>query len=156
VVGHQGLLEAARAVHLVRDEQRPLGDGERPQVERLVMQDSEGQAVGLHVRAPRLVPADVGSVEGYRERAEPDVKPADGTTVLKGWNVSDECAYKSIGSSVSIVHCMIIRSMATPAEHRGIHIPINGCINVLALTKPSRDAIVAIARTATWGSGAHR
>jgi hypothetical protein len=82
VEGHQGLLEARRAARPVRDDQDAVGDGERPQIERLVMQHAQRQPVALGVGAARLVPPDVRGVEGNRDRPEPDVDPTHGTLVL--------------------------------------------------------------------------
>ena len=62
----------------------PVGDGERAEVERLVVQHAEGQPVALRVGAARLVPADVGRVEGNRHRAQSDVEAADGAAKLVG------------------------------------------------------------------------
>jgi hypothetical protein len=72
-------------MHVVRHEDDPLGDGEHPQVERLVVQDAEGQSVGLLIRTARLMPADVGRVEGNRDGTKLDVKSADGTPILVGF-----------------------------------------------------------------------
>src|SRR5262249_39196762 len=77
VEGKERLLEAGRAVRLIRDEQDALRDGERPEVERLVVEHAEGQAVVLGLGAAGLVPSDVGSLQGDRHRAEPHVEPAD-------------------------------------------------------------------------------
>jgi hypothetical protein len=51
-------------VRLVGGEQRAIVvDGERPQVEQLVVQDAQCQTVALLVRPARLMPADVCRVE---------------------------------------------------------------------------------------------
>jgi hypothetical protein len=47
-----------------------------------VVQHAQGKPVVLPVGAARLVPADVGGVQGDGHRPEPDVEPADGTAVL--------------------------------------------------------------------------
>jgi hypothetical protein len=69
VVPQQGLLEPAGAVGLL-GHQHPavLGEGERPQVEQLVVQDAQVQAVRLLVGAGGLDPADVGGVQGDGQR----------------------------------------------------------------------------------------
>src|SRR5262249_19509136 len=84
VEGQQRFLEARGAVGLVGDEEDALPHGKGPEVERLVVQDAEGQAVVLCLRAPGLVPADVRGVQGDRYRAEAHVEPADGAPVLVG------------------------------------------------------------------------
>ena len=86
VEGQQRFLEARRAVRLVGDEQdTPSRDREGAQVERLVVQDAESQAIVFGLRAARLVPANVSGVQGDRHRAEPDVEAADGAAVLVGF-----------------------------------------------------------------------
>ena len=67
MVPEEDLLETLASVGLVRDQEAQVPpDGEGPEVERPVMEDAQGQAVGLGIRTARLVPADVGGVEGHQ------------------------------------------------------------------------------------------
>src|SRR5947209_17181137 len=60
-VAEQQVIKAGGAVGLIGDEQHGLGvDGEASQVEELVVQHAQSQAVALPVRATGLVPANVG------------------------------------------------------------------------------------------------
>src|SRR5262249_16765786 len=80
---HQGLLEPGSTVNLIRDEQKPVSvDRKSSQVEDLVVQDTQGQSVALMVRAPGLMPADVGRIQGDGHGAEPYVETADRTAVF--------------------------------------------------------------------------
>jgi hypothetical protein len=85
VVAQQCFLEPRGAVGLVGDEQHAgVVQGEGTQVERLVVQHAQGQAVALLVGAVGLVPADVGRVQGDGHRAQPHVEAAHGAAVLVG------------------------------------------------------------------------
>jgi len=52
------------------------------QIERLVVEDAQGETVALDLRPDRLVPADVGGVQGDRHRAEPNVESANGAAIF--------------------------------------------------------------------------
>jgi len=49
-----------------------------------VVQDAEREPIVLRLRATRLVPADVGGIQGDRHRAKAYVETADGASVLVG------------------------------------------------------------------------
>src|SRR5262245_25059860 len=85
VVAEERLLERHDAVDQLRDEQHlVVPDGERSQVEHLVVQRAEGKPVTLQVGAVGLVPADVGRVESDGHGPELQVEPAHGATELVG------------------------------------------------------------------------
>jgi hypothetical protein len=52
--------------------------------------------------------------------------------------------------SIWTVKCVMIHRLEDTNEHSVIYIPTSTCINIAGLTKPSSDAILAIARKATW------
>src|SRR5262245_7760319 len=81
---HQSFLEACSAVGLVGDEENALPDGERPEIEGLVVQNAKGQPVVLCFWSARLMPPDVRGVQGDRHRSEPHVEAANGVAVFIG------------------------------------------------------------------------
>src|SRR5689334_10953607 len=78
----QSLLEARGPIRSVGHEQYALGDGEDAEIERLVVQHAQRQDVALSLRASRLVPADMGGVQGDRDRVETLVEAAHRATVF--------------------------------------------------------------------------
>ena len=84
MVAQHCLLEPRGAVGQVGDEQHAVRHGKHAQVECLVVQHTQGEAVALGIRPARLVPTNVCGVHGDRHAAEPHAEPADGAAVLVG------------------------------------------------------------------------
>jgi hypothetical protein len=74
-----------RAMHVLRDKKGGLGsDVECTLVEHLVVECTEGHAVGDLVRAAVVVPLDVRSLQAKGSIAECKVEPTDGTLMRVG------------------------------------------------------------------------
>src|SRR5262249_21167933 len=82
VVAQENLLKAAGAIDLVGHQQDAVGDGERSQVERFVMQSAQGQAVAFRVGSTGLVPAYVRCIQSDGYGPQTHIETADGTAVL--------------------------------------------------------------------------
>jgi hypothetical protein len=64
MIRHQAFLKPGRPMHLIGDKQYTFRHCERAQIESIVVQDAQRQAIALRLRPARLMPADRGGVQG--------------------------------------------------------------------------------------------
>ena len=80
---HQPFIESTPSMGLFRNKQEELvGDRERSQIQHLVVQRAEAEAVSFFVRPACLVPFDVSRFDPQRIRSNADIEIADRTTVF--------------------------------------------------------------------------
>jgi hypothetical protein len=85
MMAQMNLVELRRPMHLLRDQDPAVCiDGERAEVEDLVVQGAKGDSVGLDVGTAGLVPLDVRCLNPDHNAANPKIKAAHSAAVFVG------------------------------------------------------------------------